>query len=835
MKHIPYVCIACLAASLAIGAGLSLGSTPAPHIRTLVTSGAPAPAGLRFTSFGRAATNAQGTVCFLAGWDGRFHRREGLYLRRGSGIVPIARAGDPIPGEGGARFSFPPEYADEFASFSLNDRNEVAFITRQGLFLYSDGEIRALARAGAEVPDADDLKWDEIDAVSLNNAGAVAFIAVAHSSGDGERYEGVFVSDDVKPRIVQFVGDPVPEADGEINSFGGVSLSDSGQVATVARVGDEDRAAILLTTGSRTDLVALQGQPAPQGTWSDLTSVALNSRGELAFQARVQTGDGEHTEICLASGGEINAVALPGQLLDGSSGAALGEFLARPVLDDEGNVAFVAGLPGSESADLLVVATEGHRTALATAGRPILDERPGTIGSFIGLNLGSLRSGQVVASLTQEGGAAGEAVVRFKAGAPPEVLVSGETPLPPDGAVVTVDGETEPRETQAAMTPRGEVVFIGDVGGYGRTLFRLTSQGPALLTPLGQRWGDEPGLLGVVSFDLDAGGTLVFLGQRDRNGEDTAICVTSVNGEAPHLASKVGAPLPGSDQVLTRLGPPQLDGRGRVLFSAEAAAPDQPIDSAASTYLLAWEGGSLSVLAREGQRVEGAGTLVGQPNAGGDGNPPGAFRELQVNAGGQALFIISYRDSANVYVPTGLFLSNGGQMQPIALFGQRAPVTGEPTYNAFFSPRLSDDGTVLFIATLVGGGQKPRSGLFRFKAGQITPLAVTGEAAPGLPGALFRSLMTPVLSASGDLAFLALLQGTDAWRGLSSLYASLGAEVRPLLVPASEGASDGETILRLDDRSPAAPLALLEDRRLLVAGRGEEDGAPAGLFVVQPN
>src|SRR5438046_1467423 len=136
---------------LALGLLACGGSTSAPHIRTQFLSGTPAPAGLTFASFGRAAVNARGTVCFLAGWDGLRHRPEGLFLRQGDQVTPIARTGDPVPGSAGDRFSFVPDYPDDFASFSLNSQDEVAFIVRQGLFFCSAGNVRPVVRIGDQV------------------------------------------------------------------------------------------------------------------------------------------------------------------------------------------------------------------------------------------------------------------------------------------------------------------------------------------------------------------------------------------------------------------------------------------------------------------------------------------------------------------------------------------------------------------------------------------------------------------------------------------------------------------------------------------------------------
>src|SRR5437762_7281977 len=107
-------------AALALGLMANGGSTSSSHVRTLFLSGSPAPSGLTFASFGRAAVNARGTVCFLAGWDGLRHRPEGLFIRQGDQVTPIARAGDPVPGSAGDRFSFVPDYPEDRKSTRLN-------------------------------------------------------------------------------------------------------------------------------------------------------------------------------------------------------------------------------------------------------------------------------------------------------------------------------------------------------------------------------------------------------------------------------------------------------------------------------------------------------------------------------------------------------------------------------------------------------------------------------------------------------------------------------------------------------------------------------------------
>jgi hypothetical protein len=70
---------------------------------------------------------------------------------------------------------------------------------------------------------------------------------------------------------------------------------------------------------------------------------------------------------------------------------------------------------------------------------------------------------------------------------------------------------------------------------------------------------------------------------------------------------------------------------------------------------------------------------------------------------------------------------------------------------------------------------------------------------------------------------------------MGAVFMSVGTEVQPALAPSTDGDASEELHLRLDDRAPAAPMALLDDDSLLMAARGPGDAAPAGLFLVRPN
>jgi hypothetical protein len=812
--------------------GACMGAGEGPRVRALFVSGTPAPAGLTFATLGRAATNAQGSVCFLSGWDGVQRRREGLYLLRGDGVTPIARTGDPLPGSTGGRFSFPPDRADEFDGFSLNDRDEVAFITRQGLFLSLGDGLRPVARLGAEIEGAADERWEEVMAVSLNNRGALAFAAATRLIGEAERQEGVFLSDGGVPEIAHFVGDTVAGLDGELVGFDGVALNDRGDIAVLARAGDGHRPVILLTTGGTTQIIAEEGGAAPGGRWTALESVALNDEETLVFLGRATDGIREWPGIFAASDGVVTALALSGQPVEGAAEAVLGPNLGRPVIDEDGNVAFVAELEGMPRRQALVLAIGERHVALAVTG--LTDPQP-SFTRITGLNQCSLHEGHAVCALTRGGADGGDALVRFALDTASQLVLRAGMPLPPGGALVTVDDESAPRETQARVAAGGEVVFAAGGGGYGRALFRQRADGPELLTPLGRAYGDGSILRSVVAFCLNDAGRLCFLGHRDEEGGDAALYLRDLDGPPePRIAISTGQGVPGAEgRVIRQFASPQIDGQGRVIVAAFAAPADAPATAPLDGYLLRIGDEGTELLAREETLVEGVGPLTGRADGGVAATVPGTFRELQVNRQGKALFVSSYLDpQSGALMPSGLFLWVDGEVRPVALFGQRSPLGGGLPYFSFSAPRLGDDGTISFVASVLEARRRQRLALFRVRAGETVAVAAAGDTAPGVEGARYRAFQEPALSPSGELAFLSLLDGSTAARGSGALYLSAGGAVR-LALSATGADSDADALaLRMDAASPASPLGVLADGSVLAAARARGESEPAGLYLI---
>src|SRR5437867_8867896 len=84
---------------------------------------------------------------------------------------------------------------------------------------------------------------------------------------------------------------------------------------------------------------------------------------------------------------------------------------------------------------------------------------------------------------------------------------------------------------------------------------------------------------------------------------------------------------------------------------------------------------------------------------------------------------------------------------PIAVSRQTAPVGGR--YILFGSIGIDNLRRVTFTASLSRG----KVGIFRASRGMVTPLVLTGDAAPSDAGNAFNTLLEAASNARGDLAF----------------------------------------------------------------------------------
>ncbi|WP_350210078.1 choice-of-anchor tandem repeat NxxGxxAF-containing protein [Botrimarina sp.] len=174
-----------------------------------------------------------------------------------------------------------------------------------------------------------------------------------------------------------------------------------------------------------------------------------------------------------------------------------------------------------------------------------------------------------------------------------------------------------------------------------------------------------------------------------------------------------------------------------------------------------------------------------------------AADEFEVNARGDAVFNGSFSGEASGF-GDGIWLALNGREEivPVAVEGQLAPDADGAVFSAvgsslpFGVPMISDQGDVLFLGSVLGGEEDDAGaflGLWRYREGSLSLLARTDSPAPGIPGATFKTMGTPVLNRAGQAAFIARINRDDATTsgvgdGQGLWLAGSNNELRKLLV-----------------------------------------------------
>ena len=355
-------------------------AAPEVHaLRLVVASGQAAPGGGSFNRFDVssqpivAPVNSRGQVAFYAS-VARAKATEGIFLATASRITKAAAVGDAVPGGG---------VLSEFARHplpALNDAGKIAFgasvagaRATEGIFLFADDRLKAIALSGADAPGVQNGTFVEFDAPVMNNRDEIAF------------------------------------------------------VGTVRR-GRETLQVLYLYSGGVLRKLVAGGDPAPRGGSFDRFGLpAINNKGVVAFPAVLEHG-AVLGGIFLAGARELRLLVGAGEI--GPGGAMLVRFSERAAIDDEDNVAFVAHLGSGTSSEAVLVANASGLTQLAIVGETApgggrfaafgpwpnfgpsasvafvaaIDDGPGTLGIYVGTR-GALRRVTMVGDRLANGGA----------------------------------------------------------------------------------------------------------------------------------------------------------------------------------------------------------------------------------------------------------------------------------------------------------------------------------------------------------------------------------------------------------------------------------------------
>jgi hypothetical protein len=192
------------------------------------------------------------------------------------------------------------------------------------------------------------------------------------------------------------------------------------------------------------------------------------------------------------------------------------------------------------------------------------------------------------------------------------------------------------------------------------------------------------------------------------------------------------------------IGAPMLNDLGQTVFYADVGG-----SISTKGIFRSESAGTITAVARERQSAPGAG-----------GGTFGSFMTLPVlNASGQTAF------SASVVGGTssqGIFRSTSGTtLTAIALQGQTAPGIAGGTFGGFFAPAMNASGRTVFYATASGTSTR---GIF---VDGTSAIARLGQSAPGAGGGTFTSFEPdPAINANGQVTVNAGISGGTYGQGI---------------------------------------------------------------------
>jgi hypothetical protein len=182
---------------------------------------------------------------------------------------------------------------------------------------------------------------------------------------------------------------------------------------------------------------------------------------------------------------------------------------------------------------------------------------------------------------------------------------------------------------------------------------------------------------------------------------------------------------------------------------------------------------------------------VGDPVPGGEriagfGEHPAAA----INDGGSVAFSAQLTGGKST---SGVFLAQQGKLVALAVSGAATPDSSGGTLAQFEPPVLSNSGDVAFLAA-IRRGRESGEAIYLWRRGQLSRLVASGDRAPG--GGLFASFGNPALNNKGEVAFGALVEQGPI---LGGIFLSSGKEIHSVL-PAGAASPTGGIFARFSER-----------------------------------
>jgi hypothetical protein len=317
-------------------------------------------------------------------------------------------------------------------------------------------------QAGDEMPGFPGSRVDIINTMSLNNTGLLAF-SVTGGMPDGGSQAIIATFDGTSIHKIVYGGDAAPDTGGATYGRGlsllgdGLGLNDSGDVAFAAPLVPARSSLFIAPGGGAPVRIASVGDAAPGmslgETFSSLSALGFNNRGEVLFRANISGGAGG-AGFFVGTTAHVLKVAANGDSVPGGGTFSISSTNSA-LLNNAGEVAFI-----DNSALWVYSPTAGISQAAATGSAA-----PGVLGGTISStpSLGAFNdAGEIAFTANITGSAITDlAICRFRLGYPLE-LVSYRNQSAPGAPGETFGGYYS---TSLSINSAGNVSFFGWLTG----------------------------------------------------------------------------------------------------------------------------------------------------------------------------------------------------------------------------------------------------------------------------------------------------------------------------------------------------------------------------------
>lgn len=259
-----------------------------------------------------------------------------------------------------------------------------------GIYRSDAGVVSAIATTGDTAPGAGVATYSVLLSFPSRRGDTVAF---ASTLLGGSVSLGLFVDDGSTVDPVVLFGDAAPGGatfEPNTGDFTVQSVNASGEVVFRSTLtgGSAAQGIFRGPALGPFDTIALLGDAAPSGgTLSDFGWPSQNASGDVAFRA--DTSGGSAAGGIYFDDGSLSSVVLLGDVAPGTGGAVF-DMLAFPVLNDSGDVVFIANTVGGTALGGLFLAEAGGAVLPLIVDGQVLPGTGGEVLSAYGPNVPTL-------------------------------------------------------------------------------------------------------------------------------------------------------------------------------------------------------------------------------------------------------------------------------------------------------------------------------------------------------------------------------------------------------------------------------------------------------------